>query len=326
MATMIGRTSEQGCLTFSVTNIVNMNEQEREEYSINQNGWILEKLNMFQDCYDLSDVQFCVGQGKCKKVFKAHRLILSMSSDVFKAMFFGQLKEKDTVEIVDITPDVFEYLLMYMYGRNLPRVTLSFATEIYYAADKYLIDGLKTSCLNLISEKISIANVSIVCDFALDIEDENLFNKAFGTILHNVRKYIQSAGFRTASTNVIKKLFETQRSYMQGERRSRRTGLINYPSIYSDLNEITLWNVLCEWAKEKCKSDGKSPTSANQREVLSPILPNVKFLNMSSQEFTCGPAKSGILSEKESLAILMNIAVFQSQPLPDWMVKTKPST
>ncbi|XP_013782111.1 BTB/POZ domain-containing protein 6-like [Limulus polyphemus] len=326
MTTSFGRTS--GGFGFSIpTNIVDFNgKKEREKHSIHQDGWILQKLNILQDCHELSDVQFCVGQGNCKKVFKAHRLILAMSSDVFKAMFFGQLKEKDSVEIVDVSPDVFEYLLMYMYGRNLPKVTIHFAREIYYAADKYLIDGLKASCLKLISERFSIASASVVCEFAEDIKDENLFNKAFETILYNIHEYIRSISFRTASTNVIKKLLGTKLYLRQGERRDRRAGSfhnMSYRDIYSNIKDIDIWKALCEWSKERCKTDGKEPTPANQREALLPILPYVQFLTMSSQDFTCGPAKSGILSDEESLAILMNIVVYQSQPLPDWMLKTK---
>lgn len=43
--------------------------------------------------------------------FKAHKLILSMSSPVFATMFHGELCEKGDTKILDITPEAFSSML-----------------------------------------------------------------------------------------------------------------------------------------------------------------------------------------------------------------------
>ena len=56
------------------------------------------------------DVCFVVGNQKTK--FYAHRAILSMYSDAFKQMFFGDLKEKShEIEVPDLDPVGFENML-----------------------------------------------------------------------------------------------------------------------------------------------------------------------------------------------------------------------
>ena len=58
----------------------------------------------------LSDVCFVVGDEKVK--FYAHRVFLSMYSEVFEAMFCGDLKEKNyEIEVPDVEPVGFENML-----------------------------------------------------------------------------------------------------------------------------------------------------------------------------------------------------------------------
>ena len=57
-----------------------------------------------------SDVCFVVGEQKAK--FYAHRAFLSMYSDVFEQMFYGDLKEKGyEIEVPDLDPVGFENML-----------------------------------------------------------------------------------------------------------------------------------------------------------------------------------------------------------------------
>lgn len=41
----------------------------------------------------------------------SHKLFLAMSSPVFHAMFYGEMAEKESVEIKDIEPDAFKGML-----------------------------------------------------------------------------------------------------------------------------------------------------------------------------------------------------------------------
>lgn len=59
-----------------------------------------------------SDCQFEVKTKSSAKLFKAHKLILAMSSPVFEAMFYGVMAEDNRPIIVqDIEQEIFQALL-----------------------------------------------------------------------------------------------------------------------------------------------------------------------------------------------------------------------
>ena len=81
--------------------------------------------------------------------FQAHKCILTSSSKVFSAMFEHQTKEKlsNHVKIEDIQPEVFNELLRFIYtGRSTLAAMRTMAAQLLVAADKYLLDQLKSEC------------------------------------------------------------------------------------------------------------------------------------------------------------------------------------
>lgn len=60
----------------------------------------------------LSDVHFSFPKEKSTPSVPAHKMILVAKSQVFKAMFCGDLAERgSTVKITDITPKIFRLML-----------------------------------------------------------------------------------------------------------------------------------------------------------------------------------------------------------------------
>jgi speckle-type POZ protein len=93
--------------------------------------------------------------------FAAHKNILSMRSPVFAAMFQHPTKEmlSGNVEVEDINPDVFQELLRYLYT-GLTRSTALDVTApaLLVAADKYLLEDLKTRCETHLIRRMSSQN------------------------------------------------------------------------------------------------------------------------------------------------------------------------
>ncbi len=56
-----------------------------------------------------------------------------------------------------------------------------------------------------------------------------------------------------------------------------------------------------------------------QRQCLGDALFLIRYLTFPAAEFAAGPAKSGLLTQHESFAILMNISSPGSWELPDYM-------
>ena len=65
-----------------------------------------------------SDVKFNVrGESETKQVMPAHKFVLSISSPVFEAMFYGELAETtDSIELPDCEYDSLLKLFHYMYS------------------------------------------------------------------------------------------------------------------------------------------------------------------------------------------------------------------
>jgi speckle-type POZ protein len=90
--------------------------------------------------------------------FPAHKNILATRSEVFAAMFKHPTKENSTnqVKIEDMEPDVFHEMLRFIYtGRVQFDKMESMATELFIAADKYLLDELKKECENYMLRHMS---------------------------------------------------------------------------------------------------------------------------------------------------------------------------
>jgi speckle-type POZ protein len=93
--------------------------------------------------------------------FSAHKNILAIRSPVFTAMFQHPTKEmlSGNVEVEDVDPDVFQELLRYLYT-GLTRSTAMeiMATRILAAAEKYLLEHLKTRCETQLIRQMSAKN------------------------------------------------------------------------------------------------------------------------------------------------------------------------
>ena len=67
-------------------------------------------LYLFQNEIE-TDVEFLVG-GENKETIRAHRIILACRSPMFHAMFYGAMREKETViPLIDIEPDSLKVFL-----------------------------------------------------------------------------------------------------------------------------------------------------------------------------------------------------------------------
>ncbi|KAK4488014.1 hypothetical protein RD792_003753 [Penstemon davidsonii] len=117
-----------------------------------------------------SDVSFEVDG----ETFYAHKLILSTRSPVFKAQFFGPLKEENSccIKIEEMHAPVFKALLHFIYCDVIPDVEEVLAgldskcgdtmltQHLLVAADRYGIQTLKSLCEVRLCENIAINTVA----------------------------------------------------------------------------------------------------------------------------------------------------------------------
>ena len=113
-----------------------------------------------------SDVKFVVQKDdneseskRRKQVISAHKLVLSSSSPVFEAMFYGELAETtDSIELPDCEYDSLLELFRYIYSDE---VTLSGSNVmgVLYLAKKYMVPSLADRCTKYLHDNLDPSNV-----------------------------------------------------------------------------------------------------------------------------------------------------------------------
>ncbi|XP_054165092.1 speckle-type POZ protein homolog [Oppia nitens] len=135
---------------------------------------------------DLCDCRLIVG--KDKKKFFASKLVLSARSEVFRLMFTTDCLEKSTNEVVidDIDSDVFKTFLWYLYTEKCSQLDYWYP-KLLIVADKYLVQSLKTICLNQYYMKINGENAIKILKLFQDFgADEELMEKTVEFVAKNV--------------------------------------------------------------------------------------------------------------------------------------------
>ncbi|KAL3812706.1 hypothetical protein ACJIZ3_013974 [Penstemon smallii] len=153
------------------------------------------------------------------KIFYAHKLILATRSPVFRAQFFGPLKEENTrcIKIEEMHAPVFKALLYFIYCHVIPdldsKCVATIMTHLLAAADRYGIERLKSLCEARLRENIAIDNV--VSTLAL-AEQHGCFQLKsicleFISLPKNLEDIMQTDGFKNLKENcptVIDELFK----------------------------------------------------------------------------------------------------------------------
>jgi len=123
------------------------------------------------------------------KIFKCHKSILASRSPVFAAMFKSNMKEMRTgrVEIKNMTPQVLECLLEYIYTSHASSVKV-LAKELLASADQYQIGKLKELCEMRLSSSIDASNCIELLVLGDIYQASILKTKALGFVSQNLDK------------------------------------------------------------------------------------------------------------------------------------------
>ncbi|XP_015112411.1 protein roadkill [Diachasma alloeum] len=140
-------------------------------------------VNVFKALFNdekFSDVTLIVGETK----FYAHKLILSVRSSVFAAMFTD--KTKSTVEITDFSDRVIKALLRYIYSDEVEPAWYT-NEEFVHAAYKYdLKNLLKPLCRRVLCENLNSKNaparLMIADEFNVEEVKQRIVKFMFGSV------------------------------------------------------------------------------------------------------------------------------------------------
>jgi hypothetical protein len=139
---------------YSVTIFIDLGTPIRERNLIIFSNGLTE---MFYNQH-LCDVHF---DFKDSQTVGAHVVILSAGSPVFFAMFRSEFVEAKTKKVIitDIDIEVFRQLLIYLYTGSAPKLAQENMTQLLFeAADKYIINNLKTECTDALLKRVNLDN------------------------------------------------------------------------------------------------------------------------------------------------------------------------
>lgn len=146
-----------------------------------------------------TDVTIKVGDQEVK----AHKNILTARSQVFQAMFENDMREnrENIVEITDIDIDVLNEVLRYMYAGKINMLENN-KKDIYRAADKYQLEGLKTICEDAIISSITVNNIADIFSAVEYRSSEKIMQGALSFFSRNSREIVEKENFKAAVSSL----------------------------------------------------------------------------------------------------------------------------
>ncbi|XP_037521675.1 BTB/POZ domain-containing protein 6-B-like [Rhipicephalus sanguineus] len=234
-------------------------------------------------------------------------MIMALQNDVFRAMFYGDFAKEDRVVITDLHPEGVRGLLRYFYSGRLEVKTVHQAACTRTAAAKYLIPQLEEICLKFMDFHMTPDGVCPFLDYVLTVGEEALTTLAAIVIIKNSLEVISSAKFKSCTEATIKYVLKH----------------------VTNVSEALVLQAVHAWGQQRLKPMEKSCTPARDeacgghegesgdlRAVMLPLLPQLRFLALTPQEFIDGPNAWGVFTDAEARALFSNIVKRGSMPLP----------
>ena len=246
-----------------------------------------------------SDVKFVVpkanGESESKQVIPAHKFVLSISSPVFEAMFYGELaKTRDSIELPDCEYESLLELFRYMYSDEV-NLSGSNVMGVLYLAKKYVVPSLADKCTEYLQENLDPSNVFIILPSALKYEEHNLVDRCWNMIDKQTEEAVKSDGFATIERSLLEAVV------------IRDTLTIE---------EIELFKAVDLWVTKESERQGLEADGKTKRRILGEeIIKAIRFPIMKQEDFASVVLDSKILREKEIVDIIKHLNSVSKSPV-----------
>ena len=240
-----------------------------------------------------SDVKFVVqtaaqGESEGKQVIPAHKFVLSISSPVFEAMFYGELAETtDSIELPDCEYDSLFELFRYMYSDEV-NLSGSNVMGVLYLAKKYLVPSLADKCTEYLQDNLDPSNVFSILLSVQKYEEKRLVDRCWTVIDERTEEAVKSDGFATIERSLLEAVVV----------RDTLT-----------IEEIELFKAVDLWATKACERQGLAADGASKRRILEEnVIKGIRFTKMKLEEFASVVLDSDILTQEEFLSITKRLS------------------
>ena len=246
-----------------------------------------------------SDVKFVIKKSDdksgSKQVIPAHKFVLSISSPVFEAMFYGELAEtSDSIELPDCEYDSLLELFRYIYSDEA-NVSERNVMGVLYLAKKYMVPSLADKCTQYLQDHLDASNVFSILSSAQKYEEIKLVDRCWKVIDEETEEAVKSDGFWTIERSLLEVVV-------------KRDTLT--------IKEIDLFKAVDLWATRECERQGLAPDGPVKRKILGEeLIKRVRFPTMEQEDFAGVVLDSEILTPKEIVSIIKCLSSVPSSPV-----------
>ncbi|RZF45266.1 hypothetical protein LSTR_LSTR011094 [Laodelphax striatellus] len=241
------------------------------------------------------DCEFVIGPENV--IVKGHKLLFSAASEVFKAMFYSDLREEKTVKVEDLDPEGFKGMKQFIYSGQVSFTSAIHALFTYASARKYIVPGLGEECIKYVEEKLQPSEVLELYEYCKVLcisEFDDLCRKI---IQEKTDEVVASEYFLSSKIETIE-LF------------------LKFPSLKLE-SEIKVFVHFERWAL--AEADRKNISDKLMQSSFNNLKKHIRFLTMSLKEFASCPLKSLFLSQEEKNTIIHNLIDVNSEPMPEYL-------
>ena len=235
-----------------------------------------------------SDVKFVArganGENESKLVVPAHKFVLSISSPVFEAMFYGELAETtDSIALPDCEYDSLLELFRYIYSDEV-NLNGSNLMGVLYLAKKYMVPSLADKCAEYLQDNLGSSNVFDILPQAQKYEEKKLVDQCWEVIDKQTEEALKSDGFATIERSLLEVVV------------TRDT---------LNIREVELFKAVNLWATKRCEEQGLSTDGNQKRRILGEgIVKGIRFPVMTQYEFAAVVLDYKILTQDEAFSVV----------------------
>ncbi|RZF47263.1 hypothetical protein LSTR_LSTR004972 [Laodelphax striatellus] len=235
----------------------------------------------FQRLFDSdlnSDCEFIVGPDKT--VIKGHKVIFCTASDVFQAMFFGNLKE-DSVRVEDLDPDGFRGMKTFIYTGEVSFTSVFHALSTHIASQKYMFVDLTVECAKYIVNEIQPLEVLEFLDLCLAHDITEFDDLCFNMIVEKTDEVLASDYLISTNIRTIEFILKSHSLKLN--------------------SEIELYDHFERWALAVVERQ-KIPKDC-VATMFNDLKKHIRFFTMKSDDLVLKVTSSTLLTQEEKLAI-----------------------
>lgn len=200
------------------------------------------------------DVHFTFNNDPLMRI-SAHKLILSAESPVFKTMFYGAMKEKDEIKMVDTPFDSFAAFVKTMY-HQFDAINMENISDIVCLADRYDVQNVMEVCTKFLSLNANANNVCNILSLALRYELTALQSECDALLALHSKQILKSSSFLEIDCTTLAHIVKSQ---------------------FVFLREKDKLDACFKWTKHSCERNTIDSTPENMRSLIGLAFDHIRF-------------------------------------------------